>query len=416
MPGLLPPRHLPTLPVEAIGGPSRPSTARDPEPALLPTTSTILRLKSRPSSPYNQLVYAASFLPPIWDGRLNLLRTAVLRVPAIRRLHDARDALLVERDALLVERDALIVERDVLLMRTAPAAEDREAAEVRIARTEGRLILTEYSYHPRKRSIEDAAGGRHLIARLHSEEDRYAATLRGVARHVSSLLLIPREQEDPSRPFWANDWFPPFDGASLYGLIAERSPRRYIEVGSGMSTLFARQAISNLSLQTRIVSIDPHPHTVIDTLCDEVVRSRMEDVPREFWEGIGPEDLLFVDNSHRSFPNSDVTVFFAEVMPALRPGTIWGLHDIFLPWDYPEEWRDRFYNEQYLLLTYLLGCTDGDQIVLPVMWATYQSRLHGILAPLWAREDLFRDVGTSGGCFWMRRGDAAAVQNRAETR
>jgi len=62
-------------------------------------------------------------------------------------------------------------------------------------------------------------------------------------------------------------------------------------------------------LQTRIVSIDPHPHTETDTLCDDVLRSRMEEVPREFWEGIGPEDLLFVDNSHRSFPNSDVTVF-----------------------------------------------------------------------------------------------------------
>jgi predicted O-methyltransferase YrrM len=208
----------------------------------------------------------------------------------------------------------------------------------------------------------------------------------------------------------------PFDGASLYGLIAERSPRRYIEVGSGISTRFARQAISNLSLQTRIVSIDPHPHTAIDTLCDEVVRSRMEEVPREFWEGIGPEDLLFVDNSHRSFPNSDVTVFFVEVMPALRPGTIWGMHDIFLPWDYPEEWRNRFYNEQYLLLAYLLGGAQGDEILLPVQWATSQPRLHGILAPLWAREDLFRDVGTSGGCFWMRRGDAAAVQNRAKTR
>ena len=106
-----------------------------------------------------------------------------------------------------------------------------------------------------------------------------------MARHVDPLLCIPRVQEDSSRPFWANDWFPPFDGASLYGLIAERSPQRYIEVGSGISTRFARQAISDLDLQTRIVSIDPHPHTVIDTLCDEVVRSRMEDVPREFWEG-----------------------------------------------------------------------------------------------------------------------------------
>jgi predicted O-methyltransferase YrrM len=340
---------------------------------------------------------------------LNLLRTAALRVPAIRRLHAARNTLLAERDALLTERNTLLAERDALLMKTTPAAqEDSEAAEARIARTEGRLIVTEYPYHPHKRPIEDAASGRRLTARLRREENGYATTLSGMARHVGSLLCIPREEEDSSRPFWANSWFPPFDGASLYGLIAERSPRRYIEVGSGISTRFARQAISDLDLQTRIVSIDPHPHTVIDTLCDEVVRCRMEEVPRKFWEEIGTGDLLFIDNSHRSFPNSDVTVFFAEVMPALQPGTIWGMHDIFLPWDYPEEWRDRFYNEQYLLLTYLLGGSGGDEIILPVAWATSQPRLHGILAALWAREDLFRDVGTHGGCFWMRRAAASA--------
>ena len=303
---------------------------------------------------------------------MNLLRRTALLVPPIRRLRDERDALLAQ------------------------------------ARGEGRLIVTDYPYDSHKRSIEGAAGGKRLIARLQAEEDRYAATLHGMARHIDGLLRIPNAQEDPSRPYWANDWFPAFDGASLYGLIAERSPRRYIEVGSGISTRFARQAISDLNLPTRIISIDPHPRSEVDTLCNEIIRSRMEEVPREFWAGIGPEDLLFVDNSHRSFPNSDVTVFFTEAMPAFQPGTVWGLHDIFLPWDYPEEWRARFYNEQYLLLSYLLGGAKGDEILLPVLWATNQPRLHGILGSLWGHEELFRDVGTHGGCFWMRRAAAAA--------
>ncbi len=120
---------------------------------------------------------------------MNLLRTAALWVPAIRRLHEDRNALLAERDDLL--------------MRTAPGAEGREAAEARIARLEGRLITTDYPYHPHNRPIEDAGGGRRLTARLRAEEDRYAATLRGVARHIGSLLRIPRAQEDPSRPFSA---------------------------------------------------------------------------------------------------------------------------------------------------------------------------------------------------------------------
>jgi predicted O-methyltransferase YrrM len=218
------------------------------------------------------------------------------------------------------------------------------------------------------------------------------------------LLRIPRTQEDSDSPFWANDWFSPFDGASLYGLIAELTPQRYIEIGSGISTRFARRAIRDLHLRTRIVSIDPCPRNEVDTICDEVMRSRLEDIPREFWEGIETDDLLFVDNSHRSFSNSDVTVFFAEVLPALKPGTVWGLHDVFLPWDYPDTWSDRFYNEQYLLLAYLLGGANGDEIILPVAWAANQPSLRDILNDLWIRKDLFQSLEPHGGCFWMRRG------------
>ena len=125
-----------------------------------------------------------------------------------------------------------------------------------------------------------------------------------MAEYVENLLRIPRLEEDPIGPFWANDWFPPLDGASLYGLIGVHAPRRYIEVGSGISTRFARRAIRDLGLGTKIISIDPHPHTTVDTLCDEVMRCRMEDVPRDFWDRVEPDDMLFVDNSRRSFPNS----------------------------------------------------------------------------------------------------------------
>jgi hypothetical protein len=113
---------------------------------------------------------------------LSVLRTAALRVPALRLLYGSGKALLAER--------------------------------------EGRLIITEYPCYPHKRPIEDAAGGRRLTARLRTEEDRYATTLRGIARHIDSLLGIPRAEGDVTRPFWVNDWFPPFDGAALYGLIA----------------------------------------------------------------------------------------------------------------------------------------------------------------------------------------------------
>lgn len=180
-------------------------------------------------------------------------------------------------------------------------------------------------------------------------------------------------------------------------------PARYIEIGSGISTRFARRAIMDHSLKTRIVSIDPQPHNPIEGLCDEIIVSRLEDMPASFWGKLSANDMLFIDNSHRSFPASDVTVF-GEIMPAIPAGVVFGMHDIFLPYDYPEEFARRFSNEQYLLMAYLLGGGGADEIILPVYWASHQPKLSQILEPLWKRDDLFDGLSIEGGCFWLRRG------------
>jgi hypothetical protein len=78
-----------------------------------------------------------------------------------------------------------------------------------------------------------------------------------------------------------------------------------------------------------------------------------------------PGSILFFDGSHRSFPGSDVTLFFLELLPALPPGVIVHIHDIFLPGDYPAAVASRYWSEQYLLATWLLGGGRGFEILLP---------------------------------------------------
>jgi hypothetical protein len=47
--------------------------------------------------------------------------------------------------------------------------------------------------------------------------------------------------------------------------------------------------------------------------------------------------------------DSDVSVFFLDVLPRLKPGILVHVHDIFWPVDYPPSWGTRFYAEQYIL-------------------------------------------------------------------
>ena len=130
--------------------------------------------------------------------------------------------------------------------------------------------------------------------------------------------------------------------------------------------------------------MDPYPRAEIDALYDEVLRVRAETLPVERFAARNSGDVLFIDNSHRSFQSSDVTFFFTEILPNLKSGVIYGMHGIFLPHDYPESWAMRFYNEQYLLMAYLLGGAGGDEILFP---AAYMSGKEEVKAALLSKDE-----------------------------
>lgn len=236
-----------------------------------------------------------------------------------------------------------------------------------------------------------------------------AELLRGFTAHRDRLARIPvAAPGGPSaQPHWRNGYFPGLDAISLYGMLVRRNPRWFVEVGSGNSTRFAARAIADHGLRTHIVSIDPAPRVEVEALCHRTLRRPLEDVDPSFFAELRGEDMLFVDNSHRGFQSSDVTVFFTEVLPTLPPGMLYGLHDIHLPWDYPKHWTGRFYNEQYFLLTWLLAGADGDRIALANAWITAEPDLCRLLAPILEHPAL-RGIEPHGGLFWLERRPGSA--------
>ncbi|MDV2985728.1 UNVERIFIED_CONTAM: class I SAM-dependent methyltransferase [Methylobacteriaceae bacterium AG10] len=224
-----------------------------------------------------------------------------------------------------------------------------------------------------------------------------------IADHFAS---IEKEGDaDELAPFWNNGWFPSLDGISLATILKQKNPRRYIEVGSGNSTKFAAAAIASFGLRTEIISIDPHPRAEIDNICKEIVRMPLENVDfdTEFGD-ITEDDVFLLDSSHRAYRNSDVTVFFVNILPNLKAGCVYGVHDIFLPGDYPLNFVNRYYNEQYMLQAYLLGGAAGDKILFPAAYiATNKWTFYKQLGELWRRGKL-DGLPVWGGAFWMTKG------------
>jgi len=263
----------------------------------------------------------------------------------------------------------------------------------------GMLLALDYPVRPRSRCTFDAMPTGPLAERIASGYATYRSALEQFVALLPGLATVPALSKDPREPHWLNDWIPAFDAISLYSFVALRNPTLYLEIGSGTSTKFVRKAISDYALRTKIVSIDPSPRSEIDALCDKVIRKPLENTNLRCFDFLREGDVVFFDGSHRAFQNSDATVFLTEVVPKLGPNILVGVHDIFLPWDYPPDWATRFYSEQYLLACYLLG-GDALKLELSTIYCTKTEPLHAVLNPLWALPELAR-ANKAGALLWF---------------
>ena len=147
--------------------------------------------------------------------------------------------------------------------------------------------------------------------------------------------------------------------------------------------------------------IDPKPRAEIDTIANEIIREPFENINFDFIFSLKENDILFIDNSHRILPNSDSMVFYLEVLPKLPKGVIVHIHDIYLPFDYPQFMCDRFYSEQYGLAMYLLANSNKYQPILPNYFISEDKDLSKILNPIWKHSNL-ANVEHHGGSFWLK--------------
>jgi hypothetical protein len=266
-------------------------------------------------------------------------------------------------------------------------------------------LILEYKVDMKPRYGHGKQANTYLYKIINEQRLNYEkhADLMLALKNVFFDIKLSKEEEDENQPSWNNEFLPGLDIVALYTFLKTYDPKNFIEIGSGHSTKVARKAIEDNKLHTKVTSIDPFPRANIDHLADEVVRLPLEEVEDFAFitNHLGENDILFIDNSHRTLPNSDVTVCFLELIPELKPGVIVHIHDIYLPYDYPQEMCDRFYSEQYMLATMLLANPKRYEILFPCYFVSEDEALASQLEPLWKSENT-KQVEKHGGSFWFR--------------
>ncbi len=159
--------------------------------------------------------------------------------------------------------------------------------------------------------------------------------------------------------------YPSFDARTLYYTLREEKPRRYLEIGSGLSTYYASLAARKNAEEgspLTITCVEPYPFDALRTLPDfELVEGFVQDVPLERFEALQAGDVLFIDSSHALKIDSDVAFLFLEALPRVKPGVIVHIHDVHFPWNGPypadtwlfgERWPV-YWNEAMVVQTFL---------------------------------------------------------------
>jgi hypothetical protein len=263
------------------------------------------------------------------------------------------------------------------------------------------VAVFEYRLNPKVRYGWGSPPHGGLLSLLAKDEERYRATVRGFFEYEDDIRRIPNGPQPEGMLSWDNAYWGGMDAVAHYSFLCQRRPETYLEVGSGYSTRFARRAVNDHHLPTRIISIDPYPRADIDAICDVVIRKPLEETDITPFSKLKPGDVVVIDGTHTGFMNSDTVVAFLELLPAIPQGVLVCIDDVFLPWDYPPTWAGRWYGEQYLLASMLLAGAIGWSVLFPGWYLTNESAIKTELNPLWRH--VMPAAGKVAKSFWLER-------------
>lgn len=193
--------------------------------------------------------------------------------------------------------------------------------------------------------------------------------------HQEELKAFPMHKSSELEYHYINDSYPFGDSELLYSMIRHFKPMNIIEIGAGNSSLMIENAVKKNDNGCTHICVEPYEMPWLEKTGVKIIRSRVEEIDQSIFKQLQANDILFIDSSHMIRPQGDVLFEFLELLPSLNPGVIVHIHDIFTPYDYPEDWlkhHNRFWNEQYLLEALLIG---GSMFKV-ILSSYYLSRTH----------------------------------------
>jgi hypothetical protein len=208
--------------------------------------------------------------------------------------------------------------------------------------------------------------------------------------------------------------FTAVDAMTLYWMIRDLAPKRYVEVGSGLSTYYASLAAARNAEDGKpcaMQCIDPYATAKVRTIPGlEVVARPVQEVDPELFRELGPGDVLFIDSTHVVKLDGDVPFLYLEAVPRLRGGVVVHAHDIHFPYNVPHPAKEYLFDAKWpsfwteaMLLQAFLSFNPAYEILLsaPLLRFHCEDFLAATLPGYRPTEPA--DYDTHYGSIWFRK-------------
>ena len=209
----------------------------------------------------------------------------------------------------------------------------------------------------------------------------------------------------PERRYYANN--PAFgigDASMLFGMLRLHRPSRIVEIGSGYSSALILDVVERHLPGTSVTFVEPYTellrslmHEGDEARC-EILEQRAQDVSLErARRARGRRRAVHRFDPRRAHGQRRLPIVL-EVLPALRPGVVVHVHDIFWPFELPRTWVEegRQWAECYLLRAFL---TDNPRLAASCCSTTTSASTTGRSWSACCR----RFLENTGGSLWLQR-------------
>ena len=164
-----------------------------------------------------------------------------------------------------------------------------------------------------------------------------------ISKYWVEFKALPDYRENTSIGFGPG--YTELDALILYMMIRNVKPKRYLEVGSGLSTYYSSLAAKENAKNgnpMKITCIEPYPFEKLYSIQNiELIQDEVQNTEKGLFLELEAHDILFIDSSHVLKIDGDVPFLYLEVLPMLRKGVIVHIHDIPFPYNTPypaEQW------------------------------------------------------------------------------